>query len=185
MTRTLFRNFDLVATMDTERREIRGGSVLVDGNVIRAVSDGALALDADRVIDGRGKILLPGFVNTHHHLYQTRTRAWPGAVNAELFDWLRTLYPVWAELRDVDFHEAALVGCRELLRSGCTTTTDHQYLFPRDASPKLIDITIEAAREAGCAQVAVVNGGFKAHRREADVAFESLGELTEHLRSII
>nr|MBC8426651.1 amidohydrolase family protein [bacterium] len=86
---------------------------------------------------------------THHHLDQNRNRGWAGAKGAEVFGWVRSRGPVGAALRDVDFHEAALVGCRELLRSGCNTTTDHQYLFPRDASPELIDITIEAAREAG------------------------------------
>ncbi|MBU2502326.1 8-oxoguanine deaminase, partial [bacterium] len=88
-------------------------------------------------------------INTHHHLFQTRTRAWRDAVDSELFDWLTTLYPVWAELKDDQFLTGALVGFRELLRSGCTLTTDHHYLFPRDASPELIDITIEAASRVG------------------------------------
>ncbi len=99
--------------------------------------------------DAGGCVALPGLINTHHHLYQTRTRAVPAVVDAGLFDWLRTLYPVWAQLRDEDFHRAAVIGFRELLRSGCTLTTDHHYLFPAAASRTLIDITIEAARETG------------------------------------
>ncbi len=154
--RFLLTNAAPLVTMDDERRVLETGWVAATNGLITAVGagdpppeiDGA-PLDAHERLDAKGCVVLPGLINTHHHLYQTRTRAWPGAVDAELFDWLRTLYPVWAKLRDIDFHEAALVGCRELLRSGCTTTTDHQYLFPRDASPELIDITIEAAREAG------------------------------------
>ncbi len=152
----LLTNAEPLVTMDGARRVLDGGWVAARDGLITAVGDGdppaeidGAPLDAHARLDASGCVVLPGLVNTHHHLYQTRTRAWPGAVDAELFDWLRTLYPVWAELGDDDFHEAALVGCRELLSSGCTTTTDHQYLFPRDASPELIDITIDAAREAG------------------------------------
>ncbi|MBK7770391.1 MAG: 8-oxoguanine deaminase [bacterium] len=99
--------------------------------------------------DAAGCVVLPGLVNTHHHLYQTRTRAWRTAVDSELFPWLRTLYPVWARLDDDDFHRAAVVGCQELLRSGCTLTTDHHYLFPRAASAHLLDIIIDAALQTG------------------------------------
>ena len=148
MARTLFRNFDFVATMDTERREIRGGSVLVDGNVIRAVSDGAAALDADRVIDGRGKILLPGFVNTHHHLYQTLFRNVPGASDRKLFDWLVFLYERWKGLDDEAVRISAAVGCSELLLSGATTTSDHFYLFPR-GYPDVFDAEVEGGMMSG------------------------------------
>jgi 8-oxoguanine deaminase len=102
-----------------------------------------------RHYDASGCVVLPGLINTHHHLYQTRTRAWPDAVDSELFPWLKTLYPVWARLSDDDFYRGAVVGFRELLRSGCTLTTDHHYLFPAAASPHLIDITIAAAQAVG------------------------------------
>jgi len=148
MARTLFRNFDFVATMDTERREIRGGSVLVDGNVIRAVSDGAAALDADRVIDGRGQVLLPGFVNTHHHLYQTLFRNVPGASDRKLFDWLVFLYERWKGLDDEAVRISAAVGCSELLLSGATTTSDHFYLFPR-GYPDIFDAEVEGGMMSG------------------------------------
>jgi len=105
--------------------------------------------DAYRRIDAAGAVVLPGLINTHHHLFQTRTRAHPDVVDAELFDWLRTLYPVWAGLREEDFHRAALVGFRELMRSGCTLSSDHHYLFPAGVRPDLIDLTIDAAREVG------------------------------------
>lgn len=148
MARTLFRNFDLVATMDGQRREIRGGSILVDGNVICAVSEGAAALDADRVIEGRGKILLPGFVNTHHHLYQTLFRNVPGASDRKLFDWLVFLYERWKGLDDEAVRISAAVGCSELLLSGATTTSDHFYLFPR-GYPNIFDAEVEGGMMSG------------------------------------
>lgn len=102
----------------------------------------------DRVIDARGKVMLPGFINTHHHLYQTLTRAYPPALDSELFEWLVRLYPVWAKIDEEAVRYGALVGMAELLLSGCTTTTDHLYLFPR-GQHRLIDAEIEAAREIG------------------------------------
>ena len=82
------------------------------------------------MIDLPGHVLLPGLVNTHHHLFQTLTRALPAAQDASLFDWLRTLYPVWARLTPEMIHASALTGFAELLLSGCTTTSDHLYLYP-------------------------------------------------------
>jgi 8-oxoguanine deaminase len=110
---------------------------------------GEVPIEQFKVYEAAGCVVLPGLINTHHHLFQTRTRAWRAAIDSELFDWLKTLYPVWAKLSDDDFHRAAVVGFRELMRSGCTLTTDHHYLFPTGASPHLIDITIEAAAEVG------------------------------------
>jgi len=154
--RFLLEHSSPLVTMDAQRRVLddgwvaaRDGMVVATGAGTAPESIAGVPLDQWERHDASGCVVLPGLVNTHHHLYQTRTRAWPGAVDAELFTWLKTLYPVWARMSDSDFHAAALVGCRELLRSGCTTTTDHQYLFPRDASPELIDITIDAAAEAG------------------------------------
>ncbi len=152
----LLVNAEPLVTMNADRDVLDRGWVAARTGLIVAVGKGEPpavidGLPADRWprTDASGCVVLPGLINTHHHLYQTRTRAHPDALNAGLFDWLQILYPVWAGLRDEDFHRGALVGCRELLRSGCTTTTDHHYLFPRDASPELLDITIEAAREAG------------------------------------
>lgn len=152
----LLENAEPLVTMNARREVLARGWVAAREGMIVAVGGGAApdAIDgapraAWRRLDAAGCVVLPGLINTHHHLFQTRTRAWPGAIDAGLFDWLRALYPVWARLRDTDIHRAALVGLRELLRSGCTTTSDHHYLFPRGASAELIDITIEAAREAG------------------------------------
>jgi len=152
----LLENASTLVTMNLERHTLNDGWVAAQNGLIIATGSGkapgtigGLPRSDFEHLDAAGCVVLPGFVNTHHHLYQTRTRAWSGAENSELFDWLKTLYPVWAKLTDEQFYQGALVGFQELLRSGCTTTTDHHYLFPQDASPELIDITIEAAREAG------------------------------------
>jgi len=145
-----------LVTMNAEREVYRDGWVASRDGLIIGLGEGAAPDLIDGIptaeftcYDARGAVVLPGLINTHHHLYQTRTRAWPGAINSELFPWLRELYPVWANLSDEDFYTGAKVGFQELMRSGCTLTTDHHYLFPADASPELIDITIEAAQEAG------------------------------------
>ena len=147
MTTLLVRNSGLLVTMDEARRCIPGGSVLARDNVIEAVGPGGeLPAVADQVIDASNLVVLPGLVNTHHHLFQTLTRALPAVQNAELFDWLVYLYPIWAELTAEAAYTSALVGLAELLLSGCTTTTDHLYLVPNDVRH---DDEIRAARELG------------------------------------
>ena len=147
MSTLLLKNAALLVTMDGERRRIEGGGIFVRDNVIQAVGPTAeLPREADRVLDASGMIVLPGLVNTHHHLYQTLTRALPAVQNVELFDWLRTLYPVWAELTGEAVYVSALVGLAELVLSGCTTTSDHLYIFPNDVT---LDDEIRAARELG------------------------------------
>jgi cytosine/adenosine deaminase-related metal-dependent hydrolase len=134
--------------MDDARREIAGGAVIVADNVIEAVGTTAqLAAQAvDEVIDCSGHVVLPGMVNTHHHFYQTLTRALPGAQDAELFGWLRALYPVWQGLTPEMARVSALTAMAELILSGCTTSSDHLYLFPNGVR---LDDTVEAAREIG------------------------------------
>lgn len=100
-------------------------------------------------LSAAGKVVLPGLINTHHHLYQTLTRAFPPVINAELFEWLTGLYPIWAGLDEDAVRLGTLVGMAELLLSGCTTTTDHHYVFPQGISGELIDVQIEAARDIG------------------------------------
>lgn len=145
MTTLLLRHAECVVTMDDDRREITDGALLIEGQAIRAVGrTDELPQAADEVIDCRGMVLLPGLVNTHHHLYQTLTRAVPAAQDANLFGWLTTLYPIWAGLRGQDIYVSAKLGLAELLLSGCTTTSDHLYLFPNDAT---IDDEIRAAQD--------------------------------------
>ncbi len=145
--RTLLLRGGTVATMDDAGAEFVDGGVYVRGHVIEAVGPLAvLPATADTVVDLRGHVLLPGLVNTHHHLFQTLTRALPAAQDAGLFDWLRALYPVWSRLTPEMFRTAAEVGFGELLLSGCTTTSDHQYLFPNGTR---LDDSIAAARAIG------------------------------------
>jgi 8-oxoguanine deaminase len=147
MTTLLLHHAELVVTMDQQRRRIPDGGLLIQNGVIQAVGpSAALPTTADTVIDVRGMLLLPGLVNTHHHLYQTLTRAVPAAQNATLFNWLKTLYPIWARLTGEAIYVSALVGMAELILSGCTTASDHLYIFPNDAR---IDDEIRAAREIG------------------------------------
>jgi len=134
--------------MDQDQREIRGGYVLVEGNCIAAVGDDPTGIVADEVIDGKGKVLLPGFVNTHHHLYQTLFRNVPGAADRELFEWLVFLYERWKGIDAEAVSTSAAIGCCELLLSGATTTSDHFYLFPKGQND-LFDAEVEGARSAG------------------------------------
>ncbi|MFN3576290.1 MAG: 8-oxoguanine deaminase [Tabrizicola sp.] len=145
MTDILIRNADVVATMDARRSELRGADVRVRDGVIVAVGQG-LAQGGGEVIEARGCVVTPGLVNTHHHLYQTLTRAVPGGQDALLFGWLRTLYPIWARFGPEEMFVSAQVGLAELALSGCTLTSDHLYLFPNGAR---LDDTIAAAGEVG------------------------------------
>jgi cytosine/adenosine deaminase-related metal-dependent hydrolase len=143
----LLKNATLVATMDDVQREILDGGVFIRGHTIVAVGTAAeLPATADEVIDCHGKVVLPGLVNTHHHFFQTLTRAVPAAQDAGLFDWLRALYPVWARITPPMLHVSATVAMAELMLSGCTTASDHLYLFPNGGR---LDDTIDAARVIG------------------------------------
>lgn len=145
----LIRDVGLLVTMDRRGRRIEGGWLYAEDGEIRSLGAGVPAgLRAERTIRAPHAVAIPGLVNTHHHLCQTLTRAHPRAADAKLFDWLTTLYPVWAGLDQEAVHLAALVGMAELMLSGCTTTSDHHYLFPRGET-RLIDAEIAAAREIG------------------------------------
>ena len=147
MNTLLLRHAERIVTMDDARREIADGAVLIEDNVITAVGPSdELPDSADEVIGCPDMVLLPGLVNTHHHLYQSLTRAVPAAQDANLFGWLTALYPIWAGLRAEDIYVSARLGLAELLLSGCTTAADHLYLFPNDST---IDDEIRAAQELG------------------------------------
>ncbi len=147
----LIRNARAVATCDDQRTRLRDVSILIEGPRITAIGDESEMMlpEGVRVIDASRHVVLPGLVNTHHHLYQTLTRAVPAVQNAELFDWLVTLYEVWRELTPEAVHTGALVGLGELLLTGCTTTADHHYVFPRRTDPCLIDEECRAATTLG------------------------------------
>ena len=145
----LIRDIHTLATMDPRNTVLRGAFVYVEDGAIRRMGTRLpRTLRPERTVRAPYSVAIPGLVNTHHHLYQTLTRALPAAANVELFDWLRTLYPLWARLDEEALHTAALVGIAELMLSGCTTTTDHHYVFPRGRE-KMIDAEIEAARRIG------------------------------------
>lgn len=136
-----------VVTMDRDRRELATGHVVAQGNKIVAVGEGpAPRYDGARVIDGRGCLVTPGFVNTHQHLYQWVTRGL--AADATLFDWLTTLYPVWAGIDEDAVRVGAQAALARLARTGCTTAADHHYLFPREGGD-LLGAEILAAQEVG------------------------------------
>jgi len=142
--RRLFRNA-YVVVMDDAGTEHEDGWVLVEDGVVAATGVGAEP-EGDERVDLAGAVVTPGLVNTHHHLYQTLTRA--RAQEADLFTWLKTLYPVWARLDEESEHAAARTGLAELALSGCTTVFDHHYVFPRGAGD-LIEAEMAAARELG------------------------------------
>ena len=145
----LVRNAMLVATVDASRRELPGGWVAVKDGFISAVgSSTEPAPRANRVIDATDCLVTPGLINTHHHLYQNLTRAYPPMTNAPLFGWLQTLYPLWRALDEESAHVSAWVGLAELALSGCTTSTDHLYLHPRNGGD-LLSAEIAAAVNLG------------------------------------
>jgi cytosine/adenosine deaminase-related metal-dependent hydrolase len=149
--KTLFHSARLLVPMDDARRRLENGWVLVEDDRVAALGSGEPppgAADGARRIDATGKVVLPGFVNTHHHLPQTLTRNVPAVQEAPLFRWLTELYGVWRGIDAAATRVAARVGLGELLLTGCTTSTDHLYLFPR-GEERLIDVEIEAARELG------------------------------------
>ncbi len=147
MTTLLIKNAQLLVTMDDHRREIPDGGLFIRDGFIELVGKTAELPDtADEVIDLAGHIVLPGLVNTHHHFYQTLTRAVPAAQNANLFNWLTTLYPIWARMTPDDIRISTKTALAELAISGCTTASDHLYLFPNGSK---LDDEIEAAAELG------------------------------------
>ncbi len=143
----LIRNARVLVTMDDARREIEDGALFVRGNRIEQVGSSAELPDtADTILDMRGHVVLPGLVNTHHHMYQSLTRVIPKAQDGELFNWLTQLYPIWAGLTPEMIAVSTQVAMAELMLSGCTTSSDHLYIYPNGCR---LDDSIHAAREIG------------------------------------
>lgn len=143
----LIQHAQVLVTMDDQRREIADGAVFIRDNVIEQIGASSdLPQTADEVIDAAGHVVLPGFVNTHHHMFQSLTRAIPAAQNSELFHWLQNLYPIWTGLTPEMVRISTLTAMTELLLSGCTTTSDHLYLYPNGCK---LDDSIEAAQQIG------------------------------------
>ena len=147
MPTLLARNAEVLVTMNGARRELKGAGLYAEDGIIRQVGpDDELPRSADTVIDCTGQILLPGFINTHHHLNQTLTRNLPAAQNNNLFPWLQALYRVWARTDETASRASTLVGLAELALSGCTTVFDHSYVFKNGNN---VDCQIEAAKDIG------------------------------------
>jgi 8-oxoguanine deaminase len=147
MTTLLIKNAEILVTMDDHRREIPGGGLFArDGFIEQVGHTNELPESADVVMDVSGRVILPGLVNTHHHFYQTLTRAVPAAQNANLFNWLVTLYPIWARMTPEDIFTSTQTALAELALSGCTTASDHLYLFPNGSK---LDDEIAGAKEVG------------------------------------
>ena len=144
MPEILLKNADHILTMDDQRRELRGADILLRDGVIAAIGENLTS--RGETLSAKGCVLTPGLVNTHHHLYQTLTRAVPGGQDALLFGWLQTLYPIWSRFTPEAFFISAQVGLAELALSGCTLTSDHLYLYPNGAR---LEDTIHAAQEIG------------------------------------
>jgi cytosine/adenosine deaminase-related metal-dependent hydrolase len=149
MKTLLIKNANNIITMNKTRDQFPGGSMYIEGQEIKAIGYDLPYESGDVVIDARGKNIYPGLINTHHHLYQTFTRNIPWIQNTELFGWLVPLYDIWRHLRPEDVYLSAIVGLGELLKSGCTTTSDHFYVFPNGVSGELIDEEINAAMQLG------------------------------------
>jgi len=174
--RILIKNISYLVTMDAEKKILRDCHLIIKGNKIDGIGKGLspkqkisrninsdntknryefdekidekTQYEFDEIIDANEMTILPGFINTHHHLYQNLTRCYSASQNAPLFDWLTTLYPVWAKLQPYDFYISALVGAVELILSGCTTTVDHLYIFPGGQNA-VIESELEAVKESG------------------------------------
>lgn len=151
MSTLLIKNAQCVATFDhvnpSKGRELSNASVFVRDNLIESIGLAAdLPQTADEVIDARGHLVMPGLVNTHHHMCQSLTRAIPSVQNAELFSWLQGLYPIWSGLTPEMIRVSTQVAMAELLMSGCTTSSDHLYIYPNGVR---LDDSIEAARQIG------------------------------------
>jgi cytosine/adenosine deaminase-related metal-dependent hydrolase len=143
----LIRNASILATMDSEAREIAGGGMFIrDGCIEQVDVTAKLPAEANSIVDLSGHLVMPGFVNTHHHLYQTFDRACPGLQNAPLNDWLRGLYRRWVDLTPNDVVLATEIGLAELALSGCTTAADHHYMWPNGAKA---DDQFRVARRIG------------------------------------
>ncbi len=148
MSSILIKDIREIITMDKQRNRLKGYSLLIEDNIISKIAP-QLEAEADEIIEGKNYLLYPGLINTHHHFYQTLTRNIPQVQDKELFDWLKILYPIWSRLTPEAVYYSSLVAMGELLKTGCTTSVDHFYVFPQGQTKELVDEEFRAAREIG------------------------------------
>lgn len=149
MSKILLKNIMHVYSFDDNDFIGNGIDILIEKNIIKQIAKDIKITDEVKVIDMTNKVVLPGFVNTHHHLYQTMFRGIDEVQEMPLFPWLEGLYEFWKNMTDETVYYGALTGFSELLRTGCTTTTDHHYVFPKKTSPFLIDRQFDASEKIG------------------------------------
>ena len=182
MRTLLIRNADCIATLDhadpARARELRHASILIEGNRIAQIGAAeTLPQTADAVVDARGHLVTPGLVNTHHHMYQSLTRAIPAVQDAELFSWLRGLYPLWAGLTPEMVRVSTQVAMAELLLSGCTTSSDHLYIYPNGVR---LEDSIDAARTIGM-RFTATRGSMSVGQSQGGLPPDSVVEREDHI----
>jgi cytosine/adenosine deaminase-related metal-dependent hydrolase len=178
MTTLLVKNAQLLVTMDDHRREISDGGLFIrDGFIEQVGNTRDLPQQADEVVDLSHHLVLPGLINTHHHFYQTLTRAVPAAQNANLFNWLTTLYPIWARMTPEDIRISTQTALAELALSGCTTASDHLYLFPNGSK---LDDEIEAAQAIGV-RLQASRGSMSLGQSKGGLPPDSVVDSEEHI----
>jgi 8-oxoguanine deaminase len=178
MATLILKNAELLVTMDGQRREIRNGGLFArDGFIEQVGPSSQLPPSADTVLDLRGHIVLPGLINTHHHFYQTLTRAVPAAQDVNLFNWLKTLYPIWARMTPDDIFTSTQTAMAELALSGCTTASDHLYLFPNGSK---LDDEIDAAAEIGL-RIQASRGSMSLGESKGGLPPDSVVDSEEHI----
>ncbi|HEX9028175.1 MAG TPA: amidohydrolase family protein, partial [Anaerolineales bacterium] len=178
MSTLLVRNATLLVTMDDHRTEISSGGLYArDGFLEQVGPSRDLPQTADVILDLDGYLVLPGLVNTHHHFYQTLTRAVPSAQNVNLFQWLTTLYPIWARMTPEDIYISTQTALAELALSGCTTASDHLYLFPNGSR---LDDEIEGARKVGL-RLHASRGSMSLGQSQGGLPPDSVVDSEEHI----
>lgn len=148
MAYLLIKNIKEIITMDSNKRRLEGYDLLIEDNKIKEIKE-EINVKSKEVIDGSDYFVFPGLINTHHHFYQTLTRNIRKVQNVELFNWLKTLYPIWANLTSEAVYYSTLLASAELLKTGCTTSSDQFYVFPDSQPDNLIDEQFKATKEIG------------------------------------
>jgi len=172
----LLKNCYVVATFDENLSEFRNWDILIDGNVIKKISKN-IEVEGAQTIDCSNLVVLPGLVNTHHHFFQVLTRNYPPVQNAKLFDWLVNLYKVWKYIDEEAIYYSSLIVMAELLKTGCTLTSDHHYLYPEGIS-EIFDIQIEAAKKVGI-RTALTRGSMTMGESEGGLPPDSICQDTD------
>jgi len=151
VTATLFKNVKFIITMDENKRRLNGYDLLVENGKVAAIEENIELTDREdlEIIEAGDYFMFPGLVNTHHHFYQVLTRNIREVQDVELFDWLKYLYPIWANLTPEAVYYSALVACGELLKTGCTTALDQYYVFPKQQDLNILDQEFKAGKDIG------------------------------------